>query len=188
MPEFVEAITRADVRWEESPVVVGHSLAGLIIPHVAKERRSRLLVFVCAMIAPTTEQEKMAFADLANPVFFERQKFTADGRGYCTPEVAEWAFFHDAPDDLRRWAASKLVPVSPRIYQEMTLLDSFPDVPSRAIITRDDHMVADTERLREHIRQRLGIDPLELPGSHSPFLSHPAHLARILNDLAKIAS
>ena len=32
-------------------------------------------------------------------------------------------------------------------------------------------------------RERLGVDPVLLPGSHSPFLSRPADLAQVLNGL-----
>jgi hypothetical protein len=32
---------------------------------------------------------------------------------------------------------------------------------------------------------RLGVEPIELPGDHSPFLSRPAALADVLAGLAK---
>jgi hypothetical protein len=37
---------------------------------------------------------------------------------------------------------------------------------------------------RSAARDALGVEPYELPGSHSPFLSRPAHLADVLSDIA----
>jgi hypothetical protein len=34
---------------------------------------------------------------------------------------------------------------------------------------------------RRAARERLGVDPVELPGGHSPFLSRPGPLAEVLD-------
>jgi hypothetical protein len=34
-------------------------------------------------------------------------------------------------------------------------------------------------------RPRLGIDPIEIPGAHSPFLARPRELAALLDQLAR---
>jgi pimeloyl-ACP methyl ester carboxylesterase len=39
------------VDWSDPPVIVGHSMSGLIVPLVAAERPVRSLVFVAAMLA-----------------------------------------------------------------------------------------------------------------------------------------
>jgi hypothetical protein len=32
-------------------------------------------------------------------------------------------------------------------------------------------------------RPRLGVDPIEIPGDHSPFLARPGELAMLLDEL-----
>jgi hypothetical protein len=36
---------------------------------------------------------------------------------------------------------------------------------------------------RTVIRPRLGVDPIEIPGGHSPFLARPGELAMLLDEL-----
>jgi hypothetical protein len=36
---------------------------------------------------------------------------------------------------------------------------------------------------RTAAREALGVEPYELPGSHSPFLSRPRRLADVLNEI-----
>ena len=40
------------------------------------------------------------------------------------------------------------------------------------------------DRSRRIARERLGADIVEMPGSHSPFLSRPKDLAEVLDGLA----
>jgi hypothetical protein len=54
-------------------------------------------------------------------------------------------------------------------------------VPSSVITCTDDRS-RDFTRLV--VAPRLGVEPIELPGGHSPFLSRPAALADVLAGLA----
>ena len=54
-----------------------------------------------------------------------------------------------------------------------------PDVPRRYILCADDHIVGPDWSRRE-APARLGVEPVELPGSHSPLLSRPRELADLL--------
>jgi hypothetical protein len=40
--------------------------------------------------------------------------------------------------------------------------------------------VCTIEHCRYAVSARLGVEPIELPGGHSPFLARPAHLADVL--------
>jgi hypothetical protein len=39
------------------------------------------------------------------------------------------------------------------------------------------------ELSRTVTRARFGVDPVEIPGAHSPFLARPGELAMLLNEL-----
>jgi hypothetical protein len=54
-----------------------------------------------------------------------------------------------------------------------------PDVPRRYILCADDHIVGPDWSRRE-APARLGVEPVELPGSHSPLMSRPRELVDLL--------
>lgn len=183
MADFVAAVARAG-KGMDRPVVVGHSLAGLIVPHVAGRIEVGGLVYLCSMIAPTTQAEADGNAALVNPDFWAGVVFDPSGMAACPPEAGVTAFFHDVDPELQAWALERLTVLAPVVYTETRFLPSLPAVPVAAIVTDEDFMVADAEGLKANMRARLGVEPIVLPGGHSPFLSHPAELAAVLVDFA----
>lgn len=94
-------------------------------------------------------------------------------------EGAAGAFFPDCDPADTEWAVAQL---RPQGHAPATpLVAPWPAVPSSIIICTDDR---GTEHTRLCVAPRLGVEPIELPGGHSPFLSRPAHLAQVLDDLA----
>lgn len=55
-------------------------------------------------------------------------------------------------------------------------LAAWPDVPTRFLLCRDDRFFP-ADFMRRVVRERLGIEPDEMDGGHSPFLSRPRELA-----------
>jgi pimeloyl-ACP methyl ester carboxylesterase len=169
------------------PVLVGHSMAGLVIPVVAAHRPVRRLVFLAAFLA----QPGMSATD-------QRAAEPIDGR--VAPTTAEWTdlgddvwaigpntatelFFDDAPPDVARWAIERLRPQSYRVMRETTPLTEWPDVDSRSIVCRDDRAI-NPDWVRTAAHERLGVEAIELDGAHSPFMTRPAELAAVLDSLA----
>jgi hypothetical protein len=64
-------------------------------------------------------------------------------------------------------------------FTERCPLDAMPDVARRYILCREDHIV-NPEWSRRVAAERLGVEAVELPGSHSPMASRPDELANIL--------
>ena len=62
-------------------------------------------------------------------------------------------------------------------------VDALPDVERTSILCRDERVIAPAWS-RTMSRDLLGVEPIELDGGHSPFLSRPAELADILVRLA----
>jgi hypothetical protein len=120
-------------------------------------------------------------AGMVTPEFLAAPRFhDADGREVLTSQAARQLFFDDCEDPLAWWAVAMLRPQSPRPLAEPSPLDEWPDVPQKVILSRDDRVVR-SSWAEPAARQRLGgLDPVVLPGSHSPFLSRPAVLAGVV--------
>jgi len=180
IPDYADAVVRAtDGIAGERALVVGHSLSGVVIPHVALRRQVGGLIYLCSLVAPLTVADHQANLALFNPGLLAHRRFDEFGRSFYSDEAAINFLFHDVAPPLQQWAVSNLRPQVPQHNPE--LLPAMPDVPTYAIIATEDRIVASAERHRELIRARLGIEPLELGGGHSPFLARPAELALMLH-------
>lgn len=168
-------------------VVVGHSLAGLTIPLVAARQRVSRLVYLCALsqcqvqASWTSSQLKTCSASdtrraSANPT----QKAGADGlmKGWpatsCTRTAIPKRQHERLPDCDRR---------PKRLALGRIRSDALPGTPASYIICSEDRLVK-PDWSESVARERLDADLVELPGSHSPFLSRPADLASVLHDAA----
>ena len=100
------------------------------------------------------------------------------------PNTATEIFFHDADPDVARWATERLRPQSYGVFAEVTPLTAWPDVASRSIVCRDDRAI-DPGWVRRAAQERLGTTAAEIDGGHSPFLTRPVELARMLDALAR---
>jgi pimeloyl-ACP methyl ester carboxylesterase len=168
------------------PVVVGHSMGGLVVPLVAAARPVQRLVFLAAMmpVVGRTANDVRAAEAIDSRIVPRTAEWTdlGDGVWMIGPTTATELFFHDAPKATARWATQRLRPQSYRIFDETTPLAAWPDVESRSIVCREDRTL-DPEWVRRAARERLGVEPVEIAGGHSPFLTRPSDLARIIDTI-----
>jgi pimeloyl-ACP methyl ester carboxylesterase len=89
-------------------------------------------------------------------------------------------FYHDCDEATIDWAFSKLSPGISPFPQEKLFLQALWDaqLPRSYILCLQDRSKP-LAMSREVIR-RLGVEPLTIDSSHSPFLSRPAELAELL--------
>ncbi|MCV0403880.1 MAG: alpha/beta hydrolase [Chloroflexi bacterium] len=151
------------LRREDELVVVGQSWGGYIAPIVARLAKADRLVLVCPMIPRPGES-----AD-------EMWEVT----GWTFPADEPDAFYHDVAPALAAEASSKERAHSEATSGEPWQLDAWPDVPTHVIIGLDDRFFR-PDWLRGVVRDRLGIEPDELPSGHTPALSRPRQLAELL--------
>lgn len=183
--EYAAAVEAALPAGSE-PVIVGHSMAGLVIPLVAARRPVRRLIFLAALLPKpglTANQQRAAepIDGLVPPQAFE---FTDLGSNVWSvgPNTARELFFSDVPEDVATWAFEQLRPQCYDIFDEVTPLEAWPDVPASVIACSDDRSF-NPAWFRTAAKERLGIEAVEIPGGHSPFLSRPAELATLLDSL-----
>jgi len=172
--EYARVVVEALAAVREPVVLVGHSLGGLTVPLVATMRRASRMIFLSGLLpAPgkSLRDQQVAEPEMMFPYRGGRAGLRDRFYNACAPEDADHAM------TLIREQALKP-------FVETTPLEAWPAVPSSYVVCTEDH-ACNPVWSRPAARERLGVDPVELEGSdHSPFLSRPAELARLLVERA----
>jgi pimeloyl-ACP methyl ester carboxylesterase len=91
--------------------------------------------------------------------------------------------YPDLSDEDARWAAERLRPQAQRSQTEPS-----PGPPAglrvESIIGASDRVVSPSWS-RRVARERLGVEPIEMPTGHFPMITHPQQLA---DELARLAA
>ncbi|MEV0997593.1 alpha/beta hydrolase [Nonomuraea sp. NPDC050202] len=167
--DYADAVVRA-AGARRPLVVVAHSWGGFVGPLVAERAKAAALVMVTAMIPSPGEPP----AD-----WWERTGHPAPGI-----EDEYELYLHDVPRELGErvlahdGALAEKMNMD-RAYNEPWPLAAWPDVPTRYLLCRDDRFFT-PEFARRHVKERLGVTPDEMPGSHMVMLSRPGELADYL--------
>ena len=168
---------------EDALVVVGHSLGGLTAPLLTLRRPVRALVYVCALLpAPGTSFRAQLKEEPGILLPDYRPGVVTDDLGrsvWVREDVAREVLYADCDPATASAAYAALRPQADAGHREPCPLDSQPAVPTTSIVCAEDRVV-DPEWSRRAAGERLGIEVVELPGGHSPFLSRPDELARLL--------
>lgn len=182
--DYAGVVTDALTDAPDDVVLVGHSMAGQTIPLVAARRPVARLVYLCALLPAVGrslvdqlggEPDMLDVGYVAGLGEIDEQGRTA----WVDPEVARRYFYADCDEADARAAFDRLRPQAQTPYAVTFPLDAFPAVPASYIVCTEDHLVVPAWS-RRAAKERLGLDAVELPGSHSPFLSRPAELADLL--------
>ena len=180
----VEALSGSD----DDLILVGHSLGGLTVPIAASELQVRHLVFLCSVLPvpgislvdqlqaePSMARRDEYAAGLSDPDDLGRNR-------WIDFEIAWRSFYGDCDENAARAAFDRLRPQATAPYVEPCPLERLPEVERTYVVCSDDGIV-NAEWATGAARARLGVEPVNLPGSHSPFLSRPSELARLLAGL-----
>jgi pimeloyl-ACP methyl ester carboxylesterase len=151
--------------------VVAQSFGGFTAPLVCSRVPVELIVLVAGMI-PLPGEKGDDWP--ANTGMGEAAR-NADV-DYCD-EIA--VFYHDVPRELAEEAMRHARRQAQKPGEEPWPLDSWPNVPTRYLLCRDDRFFP-AEWMRGVVRERLGMTPDEIDGGHCPALGRPKELAERL--------
>jgi pimeloyl-ACP methyl ester carboxylesterase len=161
---YADAVITA-VGDREEVIVVAQSLAGFTAPLVCDRLPVVLLVLVNAMVPRPGESAGEWWANT--------------GHVFPHPFDPGNIFVHDLPPGLAAESASHVRRQSESVFGEPWPLASWPDVPTRFLLCRQDRFfTADFQRRMVH--DRLGIIPDEMDGGHLPALARPHELVQRL--------
>jgi len=183
---------------EDGDVLVGHSGGGYDISVAAEHRPAsiRHMIFLAAGLpvegksvveatGGSTEEDSSGqrratrlMDDSTGMLRFIRP--LPDGTMEWTSlEGAREFFYHDCDDASVRWAFSKLTPGISPFPNERLHLPNFwkAQIPRSYILCLEDR--SKPKSMSEDVIRRLGVEPLTIDSSHSPFLSRPAELAAL---------
>ena len=158
-------------------VVVAQSFGGFTAPLVCDRLSVDLLVFVAGMI-PSPGERPGDWWEHTGYTRIEREPAESDD-GEADDDVIA-TFLHDVPPALAAEALKRGRDQSGTPMEEPWPLDEWPDVPTKVLLCRDDRFFP-PEFMRRVARERLGITPDEIDGSHCVALSRPRELAERLD-------
>ncbi len=173
------------VAHEAEPVMlVGHSRAGIVISQAAELVPDHIarLVYLSAYLLPAGETlADAARADEGSLV--PANMLPAASGSTCTlrPKIVREAFYGHCSDEDFEFARARLSPepLKPLVTPLVVTPERFGRVPRSYIECTEDRAVSLAAQRR--MQTALPCDPVfTLDGDHSPFLSAPQELARIL--------
>ena len=184
LTDYRDAVVRAASAVEPAPtswVVVGQSFGAFTAPLVAERLDADALVFVAGMIptlgeAPDDWWEHVGYAQAAEE-FVREGGQPADDDPYAT-------FCHDVPRALATEALShQRAHPSPAAGAAPWPLHAWPRARVTSIVCAQDRFLPPALQ-RRLARERLGVEPVEIDGSHCVPLSRPVELADLLEAAA----
>jgi pimeloyl-ACP methyl ester carboxylesterase len=156
-------------------VVVGHSFGGFTAPLVCDRVAANLLVLLAPMIPSPGEPP----GD-----WWGNTRYSDDVDASSDDDMT--TFYHDVPPELAAEAMRRERDhPSAASMREPWPLSSWPHVPTRVLIGRDDRFFPPAFMRRVSL-ERLGIVPDEIDGGHCLMLSRPNDLAERLDGYVAI--
>jgi pimeloyl-ACP methyl ester carboxylesterase len=172
LPEYADAVVAA-IGGRHDVVVVGQSMGGFTAPTACARTQTRMLVLVNAMVPLPGET---AGAWWGNTGWEPARIAAAQAGGYPVEFDLAAYFLHDVPPEVAAAGEAHQYPEADIAFGQPCAIDRWPDVPTRAIVGRDDRFFP-LEFQRRVAGERLGTGIDVVPGGHLAALSRPAELA-----------
>ena len=177
--DHVDAVLRAFAG--RQVIVVAHSRAGRMVPRLLERGTFGHVILLGAGIPGGICPPPYHSAGVPVTGTATRSRTVDElGRTVITEEAAA-RIFSDCSPEIRAWAMSRARP--------MCELPAVPDDTrwppvDVAYIYGADEQVLDPAWIQRACPERLGIEPIVMPGAHSLFLSRPRELAGVLDSIA----
>ena len=173
------AAVRAALAQSPGPtVLVGHSYGGVVITEAAGGTDDVAgLVYLCAFLLDEGESLLGALQGQV-PDWIEVDEAAGTSRAHRPHEV----FYGDCPPEAAQAAADRLVPQSLASFAMPQTTTPWRTLPSTYVVCTQDKALPPPAQ--EAMSARAGT-VVRLDRSHSPFLSAPDELARVLSDCVR---
>jgi len=173
LAEYADTVVDA-IRPRRDLVLVAQSFGGFTAPLVCDRVPVELMVLVAGMVPSPGEMANDYWTNTRFGSAFVPLDGAAEDGGEDAGTIA--TFLHDVPPDLAHETLRKTRRQSETPGKEPWPLRSWPDVPTKFLLCRDDRFFP-AEWLHGVVQERLGITPDEIDGSHCVALSRPRALA-----------
>jgi pimeloyl-ACP methyl ester carboxylesterase len=184
---YVKAVLALLDSLPEPAVVVGHSMAGMVLAQCTSDapERIREAIFLCAYLPCSGDSVFDLIArerGTGEPLAIETALRMNEDNRSCTldPALAAQLFYNDAkPEDAAR-AVAKLstqatLPLAARVSLDENNLAR---VPSTYVCCTRDRVIP-LQQQRRMVQRQPCQQLVQLDCDHSPFLSHPEQLAAL---------
>lgn len=155
--------------------VVAHSGAGLVLPAIALATEATMQVYLASFV-PLGDLSLMDEINDDATALFNADWIGVDPT--VDHDAARRFLFHDCSSEVASWAVSTLrsfVPAS--VYSERVPVA--PKIPAMSVVPDSDRTLR-SEWMIAASRDRLGVEPIIVPGGHCPHVSRPRDLASVL--------
>ena len=182
LPAYADAVVEA-IDGRTDVALVAQSMGAFTAPLVWERVPTSRVIFVNAMIPRPGETPGQWWGAVGS----ETARRDAASRGGYDPEFDLATYFmHDLPHDLIAQLGEKAQHQLDERFDDVCDFDAWPTTPIHVVGGRDDRFFP-IELQQRVAQERLGIDPLVVPGGHLNALSRPAELTGVLAGLLEAA-
>jgi pimeloyl-ACP methyl ester carboxylesterase len=182
LADYADTIERA-LGDADDVILVPHSLGGLVGPVVARRRPLTALVYLCGLVPEPglSFAEQISAAEEPILTIEGGREMDEQGRSHWPdPDATIRIMYSDLEPEDAAWAFERLRPQAQSSQGERS-----PEPPAglrvESIIATQDRMVS-PDWSRRVARERLGVEPIEIPTGHFPMITHPELLAERLTE------
>jgi len=166
-------------------VVVGHSYGGAVITGAAAENANvKALVYIAAF-APEPGEVITAFGEKYPAPLDHALKPDTAGFVYIDRAQFHDVFAKDVPAMEASVMAATQKPIKGSAFGESVPQAAWKTIPSWYIVAQEDQAL--NPNLERFFAKRIGAKTTEIKSSHVPFISHPAEVARLIEQAAMAA-
>jgi pimeloyl-ACP methyl ester carboxylesterase len=185
LEEYADTIWSAvDEAGVDDVVLVPHSLGGLVGPVVAARRPLRALVYLAALVPEPglTFSDQLSSSSESILLFQGGRTVDDEGRSrWSDADTTAGVMYSDLTPEDAAWAFQRLRPQAQKSQGEQSPGPP-PELRVESVIGTNDRVVSPSWS-RRVARERLGVEPVELPTGHFPMITHPELLADALAQL-----
>jgi pimeloyl-ACP methyl ester carboxylesterase len=180
----VAATTRVIDAQDGPSILVGHSYGGAVVTQAGNDPKVAGLVYVAAF-QPDTGESAMVLNNKM-PSATKAIKATADGYLYLDPASFHQDFAADLPADEANFMAHSQVMPAAKSFGTPITSAAWRTKPSWAVVAKADRAInPDLERF---MTKRAGSKTVEINASHAVYISHPAEVAKLIEQAAAASS